>query len=139
MLFLSLFLFSLSIAGLKNRTKAANNTASHIINHMFTLYKCGSMNIKVGMAMKLRQRCRWWCISFIQKIPKVIFNKHSVYSLNLLNITLGISYTPWVGWYNLYLRMQHIHTYTYIYMYIIILSSVFNIHIMCLEDVLSLL
>ena len=60
-LFLSLFLFGFSIAGLRNHTKAANNTAStfledvDIINHMFTLYKCACANIKVGMAMKLRR------------------------------------------------------------------------------------
>ena len=52
---------STRIAGLRNETEAANNTAStflehaHIINHMFRLHKCGCANIKVHMAAKLRR------------------------------------------------------------------------------------
>ena len=48
-----IFLLGFSIAGLRNETEAASNTAStllehaHIINHMFRVYKCTCENIKV--------------------------------------------------------------------------------------------
>ena len=44
---------------MRYETEAASNTAStsventHIINHMFRVYKCVCTNIKVDMAMKL--------------------------------------------------------------------------------------
>ena len=56
-MFLSLFLLGFSIVRLR---EAANNTAStllehaHIIDHTFRLRKCACVNIKVGMAVKLR-------------------------------------------------------------------------------------
>ena len=59
-----LFLLRCSIAGLRNETEAARNTAStllehaHIINHMhtFRVYKHACTNIKVGMAAKLQRQ-----------------------------------------------------------------------------------
>ena len=57
-MFLSLFLLGFSIAGQRNKTEAANKTAStflehtHIIDHTFRLHKCSCANIKVGVAMK---------------------------------------------------------------------------------------
>ena len=58
-----MFLFGFSIAGLRNETEAASNTAStfsywkgsDIINHTFRVYKCACINSKVGKAAKLRR------------------------------------------------------------------------------------
>ena len=58
---MSLFLLRFSIAGQRNETEAANNTAStflehtHIIDHTFRLHECACANIKVGVAAKLRR------------------------------------------------------------------------------------
>ena len=97
-LFLSLLILGFSIAGLRNDTKAANNTAStflenaHIIDHTFRLHKCACANIKVGMAAKLpREKFSFEQIQIFRTFDPSQLLINSKCSLSVENTVYSIS------------------------------------------------
>ena len=124
---MSLFLLGFSIAGQRNETEAANNTAStfmeyaHIIDHTFRLHKCACANIKVGVAAKLRrEKFNFECVANERRFEDSnLFPSPSMYILLFLgrtnsSTTMKREWKTWMClefWFILYQYYLFVTTY----------------------------